>query len=243
MTWSLPEEPVSLVSATLGAAGSTVSRVKARRPGSRRYRPGRSAAPRRCWSPAPAGRGWGRWCSSCCRRRSSTRPCPGLDADQRQGGNVGDLVGARGARVVGQRHGRRGRVDRIEREGEGGRGRDVAGEVGLAHLDGVRPCTSWASVGALVLQLLPPSSEYSTVAPLSIPVSVSEAIVGDLVAARGAGVVGKRHPRRRRHAVSRVKEKAVSLVLPATSVARTITLLRPSAAVKLLVKVEPPSVL
>ena len=36
------------------------------------------------------------------------------------------------------------------------------------------PCTSWASVGALVLQLLPPSSEYSTVAPLSMPVSVSE---------------------------------------------------------------------
>ena len=36
------------------------------------------------------------------------------------------------------------------------------------------PCTSWASVGALVLQLLPPSSEYSTVAPLSTPVSASE---------------------------------------------------------------------
>ena len=43
--------------------------------------------------------------------------------------------------------------------------------------------------------------------------------------------------------VSRVKEKAVSLVLPATSVARTMTLLSPSTALKLLVKVMPPSML
>ena len=43
--------------------------------------------------------------------------------------------------------------------------------------------------------------------------------------------------------VSRVKEKAVSLVLPATSVARTMTLLTPATALKLLVKVEPPSML
>ena len=43
--------------------------------------------------------------------------------------------------------------------------------------------------------------------------------------------------------VSSVKEKAVSLVLPATSVARTMTLLRPATALKLPVKVVPPSML
>ena len=42
--------------------------------------------------------------------------------------------------------------------------------------------------------------------------------------------------------VSRVKEKVVSLVLPATSVARTTTVLSPSTALKLLVKVVPPSI-
>ena len=43
--------------------------------------------------------------------------------------------------------------------------------------------------------------------------------------------------------VSSVKLNAVSLVLPATSVARTMTLLRPATALKLLVKVVPPSTL
>ena len=39
------------------------------------------------------------------------------------------------------------------------------------------PCTSWAIVGALIDQVVPPSSEYSTLAPLSMLVSVSAGLL------------------------------------------------------------------
>ena len=77
--------------------------------------------------------------------------------------------------------------------------RDVTGHVGLPHLDGVGPRTSWASVGALVLQLLPPSSEYSTVAPFSTPVSVSEASLVTWSLPEVPVSLESATPKRRRH--------------------------------------------
>ena len=56
-------------------------------------------------------------------------------------GHLGDIVAARGARIRPRRQCRRAaaRRRRIEGEGEGGGSRDVAGEIGLPHLDGVGP--------------------------------------------------------------------------------------------------------
>ena len=60
------------------------------------------------------------------------------------------------------------------------------------------PCTSWAIVGALVDQVVPPSSEYSTLAPGLDPAQRQRRIVGDVVAARRSAVAGQRHPGCRR---------------------------------------------
>src|SRR6478609_6106248 len=108
------------------------------------------------------------------------------------------------------------------------------------------PCTSCAAVGALVDQVVPPSSEYSTFAPVSMPVSVSAGLLvmwslfDDPLSPVSAtpGATGS--------TVSSVKAKAVTPdTLPATSVCRTSTVLAPCtscAAVGALVdQVVPPS--
>ena len=124
---------------------------------------------------------------------------PALDAGERERSIIGDLVAARGAGVVGKRHARRRRDDGVEREGEGGGGRDVAGKIGLPHLDGVGPLRqlgqrrgAGAPVAAAVERVLDRG-------PGLHARQRQRRIVGDLVAARGAGVVGKRHAGRRRH--------------------------------------------
>ena len=118
MILSVLEEPVSLASATVGAVGATVSSEKVKAvvaetlPATSVCRTSTVLAP----------------CASCAAvgavvlqvEPPSIRVLdlgPGLDAGQRQGGIVGDLIAARGACVVGQRHAGCGRVGRVERQG------------------------------------------------------------------------------------------------------------------------------
>ena len=176
VTWSLPEEPVSLASATLGRRRHPG--VEGEGEGCRRGDVAGEVGLAHLDGVGPLhqlGEGGGAGAPVAAAVERVLDRGPALDAGQRQRRIVGDLVAARGAGVVGQRHARRGRVavSRVK-----------AKEAGVETLPArsvwrtstvLDPCTSWAAVGALVLQLLPPSSEYSTVAPLSMPVSVSEA--------------------------------------------------------------------
>src|SRR6185369_14023531 len=108
-----------------------------------------------------------------------------------------------------------------------------------------RTCTLLLPSAAvkLLFQVAPPLVEYWTVAPASIPVSdrVPVLVIWSLLLEpvslkrSTVGAVGAM--------VSRVKVRLPTLlVLPATSVWRTWTVLLPSAAVKLLFQVEPLSV-
>ena len=217
--WSLALLPLSVVSATPGAA-VLVSRVKVRLPAAEMLPATSVWRTSTCWRPAPAGqrRGAGAPVAAAVERVLDRRPA--LHARQRQRRIVGDLVAPRGARVVGKRHARRGRVDRIEGEGEGGRGRDVAGDVGLAHLDGVGPLHqlgegrgAGAPVAAAVDRVLDRR-------PALHARQRQRRIVGDLVAARGARVVGKRHARRRRRCdIDRDAQGVESALVPLLSVA------------------------
>ena len=163
-------------------------------------------------------------------------------AAERQQVCIGNAIADHAA--IGRKGGYDGRrrLGRVEREGEGGGGRDVAGEVGLPHVDGVGPLHqlargrgAGAPVAAAVDRVLDrgPALHPGDVSEGSLVVlSLPEEPVSLVSATTGAAVP-----------VSSVKENAVSLVLPATSVARTMTSLRPSTALKLLVKVVPPSTL
>ena len=129
----------------------------------------------------------------------------------------------------------------IEGEGEGGRGRDVAGEVGLAHLDGVGALHQLGEGGGAGAPVAAAVERVLDRGPALDAGERQRSIVGDLVAARGAGVVGKRHPRGRRHAGVEGEGEGGIVMLPATSVACTSTVLRPCRRGEALVKVEPPS--
>ena len=91
---------------------------------------------------------------------------------------------------------------------------DVAGDVGLPHIDDVCPLRQLArrrGAGAPVAAAVDPGLHRR---PALDAVQRQRRIVGGLVAARGAGVVGKRHARGG-GPVSRVKEKAAGRELPA----------------------------
>ena len=94
---------------------------------------------------------------------------------QRQVADKGDAdaigMDARRPGNAGRDHARRGRQRRcrVEREAEAGDRRNVASGIGLPDFDAVGPSTA---VKAL-LQVLPPSVEYSTSAPGSTPARAS----------------------------------------------------------------------
>ena len=61
----------------------------------------------------------------------------GLDAEEGQRAVVGDKVGVGAATVDGQRHAGRRRRNRVEGEAQAGGAGHVAGDIGLADLNGV----------------------------------------------------------------------------------------------------------
>src|SRR5262245_62377353 len=95
----------------------------------------------------------------------------------------------------------------------------------------------------LEAQVVPPSVEYSTTAPDSTPLSASAPSLVTLSVAETPVSLARATPGADGLVVSRVKVKAAEAgpVLPATSVCRTFTELRPSTAVKLEAQVVPPS--
>ena len=156
--------PLSSASATLGAA-TVVSSVKASSPDGAEMFPATSVCRTIAGAgPAPLARSWCRCLRSrCCRRRCCTARRPGLQAAHLTvallvmsscQGRCRSPAPRLGAAAVG-----------VEREGEGG-GAETLPATSVCRTSTVlAPCASCAAVGALVLQLLPPSIEYSTLAP------------------------------------------------------------------------------
>ena len=97
------------------------------------------------------------------------------------------------AAVLGQRHPRRGagRLSRVK--AKCGAGRDVAGHVGLAHLDGVGTLHQLARGRGAGAPVAAAVDRVFDRGPALQARQRQRRVVGDLVGARGARVVGQRH--------------------------------------------------